>query len=377
MPTRTQSNVVAVFRSDSDAQAAADELKSNGFAADDIYISSYSNTGQTGSASTPSAGYSEHPSHHEGGIKGWFKSLFGEEEDDTDRQSYEEAINRGSVLVSVTVDQEDEDEVASILQKHNPVDVSNQTAASATAGGAAPSTAPKSSRPAPPRQKTTGASSELPKSIPVVQEEVRVGKRAVARGAVRVYSRVVEEPVEEKVTLREERVRVERQPANRAADPADLQAGRDQVIEVQEVTEEPVISKQARVVEEVRISKDATERQETVRDTVRRTEVNVENAAETSSGTSNYDDDFRRDYQSRYAGSGTSYEDYAPAYQYGYTSASDPRYQGRSWDQVESDLRTDYGRKYPNSTWERMKDSIRYGWDKVTGRSKSASASRP
>jgi uncharacterized protein (TIGR02271 family) len=317
-----------------------------------------------------------HPSHHEGGIKGWFKSFFGEDEDDDDRRNYEDAVNRGSVLVSVTVAQEDEDEAVSLLEKHNPIDVSNQTAARATAGAApAPNTASKTSRAGSSRQKTSRGS-DLPKSIPVVQEEVQVGKRAVTRGAVRVYSRVIEQPVEETVTLREERVRVERQPANRPADAADLQAGRDEVIEVQEMAEEPVVSKQARVVEEVRISKDASERQETVRDTVRRTEVNVENAAETSSGTRNYDDDFRRDYQARYAASGTSYEDYAPAYQYGYEAASDPRYQGRNWDQVESDLRTDYGRRYPNSAWERMKDSIRYGWDKVTGRAKSASASR-
>jgi uncharacterized protein (TIGR02271 family) len=375
MPTRTQSNVVAVFRSTSDAQAAADELKSNGFAADDIYISSYSNTAQSGSVEEPSASYSEHPRHHEGGIKGWFKSLFGEEEEHEDQRNYEDAVNRGGVLLSVTVDQEDEDEAVSILEKYNPVDVSNQAAASASAGGQAPNTPSKTSPSGSSRQKTS-SSSDLPKSIPVVQEEVQVGKRAVARGGVRVYSRVVEQPVEETVTLREERVRVEREPVNRAASPVDLQAGRQEVIEVLEIAEEPVVSKQARVVEEVRIRKDATERQETVRDTVRRTEVSVENTAETASGTRDYDDDFRRDYQSRYASSGGSYDDYAPAYQYGYEAASDSRYQGRSWDQVESDLRTDYSRRYPNSTWERLKDSVRYGWDKVTGRSKSASASR-
>jgi hypothetical protein len=191
---------------------------------------------------------------------------------------------------------------------------------------------------------------------------------------------VVEQPVEETVRLQEERVRVERQPVNRAASGAELQAGREEVIEVQEFAEEPVVSKEARVVEEVRISKDATERTETVRDTVRRTEVNVENLNEGTGGrsgslSSNYDDDFRRDYESRYASTGGNYDDYAPAYQYGYQAASDPRYQGRSWDQVESDLRSDYGRRYPNSAWERFKDSIRYGWDKVTGKAKSASGS--
>ena len=43
----------------------------------------------------------------------------------------------------------------------------------------------------------------------------------------------------------------------------------------------------------------------------------------------------------------------APAYDYGYRSASDARYRGRSWSDVENDLRTDYERNYPNSAWEK------------------------
>ncbi len=91
---------------------------------------------------------------------------------------------------------------------------------------------------------------------------------------------------------------------------------------------------------------------------------------------SDIDEDFRRDFTSRYGSSGVSYDTYAPAYLYGYEMASDPRYQGRDFSQVENELRSDYGRRYPNSTWEKMKDSIRYGWNKVTGKSSSASTSR-
>jgi uncharacterized protein (TIGR02271 family) len=371
LASTTQSNVVAVFGNSSDAQAAADELKANGFPADSIYISSYSESGlEAPSAGSPSAttseGYPQHTRRHEGGIKGWFKSLFGEDEEhETDRRRYEEAVEGGSVLLSVAVTDDNLDQAATILENHHPVDVNSQTTtASASDSGTS-------------RRSKRSASSDLPQSIPVVQEDLRVGKRAVARGAVRIYSRVVEQPVEETITLQEEHVRVDRQPVNRAAETADLQSGREQVIEVQEFAEEPVVSKEARVVEEIRISKEATERRETIRDTVRHTEVNVEKGNESGSDISNYDQDFRRDYESRYASAGGRYEDYAPAYHYGYQSASDSRYQGRSWDQVESDLRSDYGRRYPNSTWERVKDSIRYGWDKVTGRTRSATASRP
>ena len=57
---------------------------------------------------------------------------------------------------------------------------------------------------------------------------------------------------------------------------ADLRNMRDQSFEVTETAEEAVVEKSARVVEEVMVSKDATERTEHISDTVRRTEVEVE-----------------------------------------------------------------------------------------------------
>ena len=195
------------------------------------------------------------------------------------------------------------------------------------------------------------------------------------RGGVRVYSRVVEQPVQENVELQEEHVRVDRRPVNRPVTDADLRAGQDQVIEVDEYAEEAVVGKQARVVEEVRVGKETSQRTETVRDTVRHTEVDVEpitgSATTTSTGTTGaaFDDsDFRKDFQTRYGTSGGSYDTYAPSYRYGYDMASNPQYKGKSFSAVENDLRADYGRRYPNSTWDKMKDSVRYGWDKVTGK---------
>jgi uncharacterized protein (TIGR02271 family) len=185
---------------------------------------------------------------------------------------------------------------------------------------------------------------------------------------VRVYNRLEEQPVEEQVRLREEHVRVDRRPANRPATEADLRA-HDEVIEVTERAEVPVVNKTARVVEEVVVGKETTQRTENIRDTVRRTDVNVERIGAEGSALTDYDEDFRRDFQSRYGSlRGAKYEIYAPAYQYGYRMAFDDRYRDRQWDEVESDLRYDYERNYPANKWEKMKDSIRYGWEKVTGR---------
>jgi len=122
----------------------------------------------------------------------------------------------------------------------------------------------------------TGARSEGEVMLPVIEEQIKIGKRAVESGGVRVHSRVTEKPVEETVTLREEEVNVERRPANREVSQADMAAMRGGTIEVTEMAEQAVVAKQARVVGEVVISKDVTEREETVRDTVRRTDVEVE-----------------------------------------------------------------------------------------------------
>jgi len=378
MATRTQSTVVAVFSNVSSAQAAAEELKKNGFSQDQIFITSAGNTGGGTTAGTATGGAADRSGTEEGGISGWFKRVFGAE-DDADQAYYQSAHSSGNVLLSVEATDQNLDKVADILNRYSPTDVHREGAGTT---GQAATGRPMTGQP------TTGkatANTGTQDAIPVIEEELQVGKRSVQRGGVRVYSRVVETPVEETLRLQEEHVRVSRQPVDRPATAADLQVGPDQVIEMKEYAEEAVVSKQARVVEEVRIGKESTERAETIRDTVRRTEVEVENltgaANATGSATAGtakggsatgFEDDFRKDFQSRYGASGGSYDTYGPAYNYGYTMANDPRYKGKSFSDVESTLRSDYGSRYPNSTWEKMKDSIKYGWDKVTGKASSA-----
>ncbi|WP_338665970.1 YsnF/AvaK domain-containing protein [Pararoseomonas sp. SCSIO 73927] len=140
---------------------------------------------------------------------------------------------------------------------------------------------------------TTGAAAstartEAEEVIPIVEEQIRVGKRDVERGRVRVRSYIVETPVTEQVTLREEHVDVQRRSVDRPLTDAD-DAFREHIIDATEHTEEAVVAKEARVTEELVIRKDSTERTETVNDTVRRTEVEVDDttpdAARTATGT--------------------------------------------------------------------------------------------
>jgi stress response protein YsnF len=112
--------------------------------------------------------------------------------------------------------------------------------------------------------------------IDVVREDLQVGKKTVETGGVRVRSRIIEKPVEEHLRLREEYVRVQREPVNRTATKAELDTFQDREIELTEHAEVPVVNKEARVVEEVRVSKDVNERDETIRDTVRETQVDID-----------------------------------------------------------------------------------------------------
>ena len=122
-------------------------------------------------------------------------------------------------------------------------------------------------------------------AIPVVEEDISMGKREVERGHVRIFSQVTEQQVEESVRLREEKVTVERRPVDRPATDADFAAAGKEVIEMTETAEEPVVSKRAGVVEEVVVHKDVTEHTETVRGTQRRTDVDVQRAPETVTET--------------------------------------------------------------------------------------------
>jgi len=114
-------------------------------------------------------------------------------------------------------------------------------------------------------------------TVPIVEEHIAVGKRQIERGGARIHTHVIETPVTETVTLREEEVVVNRHAVNRPVSGADLQnAFQETNIELRERSEVPVVAKEARVVEEVTIGKQQTERTETIRDTVRRTDVDVE-----------------------------------------------------------------------------------------------------
>jgi len=226
---------------------------------------------------------------------------------------YAEGIRRGGTLVSLTTSDARAQAAYDIIERHNPVDIDERaayyrssgftdyndnapaytpdqvradreayaryTAPAAAASSAATSTPMTTG--SPDLNRTVEAGQEV--RVPVVAEELAVGKRQVERGRARIHTVVQETPVQEQVTLREEHVNVDRRPVDRAVTDTDLSnAFQERTIEVTERAEVPVVAKEARVVEEVVINKEATERTETVQDTVRRTDVRVDEVGGTS-----------------------------------------------------------------------------------------------
>lgn len=185
--------------------------------------------------------------------KGLIGKLTNESVPAEEAQQYVQGVSAGKTLIYLKADDDKAERAVAIMERHN-------TAQSATTGSS--------------ERGRTGTEGEV--ALPVIEEQLKVGKREVQTGGVRVHSRVTERPVEESVTLRDETIHVERRPVDREVTQADISAMREGTFELTETDEEAVVSKQARVVEEVVVGKDATERDETVRDTVRRTDVEVE-----------------------------------------------------------------------------------------------------
>lgn len=203
--------------------------------------------------------------HKESGITRFFKSLFGGNDDDVN--TYSSVAQRSGSIVTVHAQSKDEAErAADILDANGAVDV-NEKASQYGMGRSTSNTG----------NTFTGTGTNEGSSINVIEEQLEVGKRQVQTGGVRLRSRIVETPVEESLRLREERVTVERNTVNRPATDADFANFKETSIELTEQAEVPVVSKQARVVEEISLDKQVTEREETIRDTVRSTEVDVEN----------------------------------------------------------------------------------------------------
>ena len=261
--------VVGVFNSHEAAERAAETLAGQGFERSRMHVKS-TGADSTGTASATTSTSTSQDGEGTGvmaSIRHFFAELFGDEDEQSGH--YTEAVRRGGAVLAVEVDDSRIDAARDALMQCGAIDIDEQVSSWRSQGwsGDDASAAPYSSE---------QAAAERQDVVPVVEEQLEVGKRQVSGGAVRVVSRVVSRPVSESVELRREEATVERHAVDRPATEADLAAMQERTIEVTEMAERPVVSKSARVVEEVVVGKQVSSETQTVEDTVRRTEVEVE-----------------------------------------------------------------------------------------------------
>lgn len=285
----TQQTVIGLFNKSSDAQDAVQRLVGNGFTKDNVDVSlSRENTG----SSNTDFNLDSNPDEHENGVTRFFKNLFGDN-DDKDIDKFSKAANRGKSIITVHAQTKDEAErAADIMDDCGAIDVDENAddysygstgvapvgAFNETTGTTIGTTDTSGAYDNKSNMDITGDSDSdmTNKSIPIIEENIEVGKRMVQTGGVRLRSRIVERPVEEELRLRQEHVYVERNTVDRPASDTDFDTFKEGEVEVTESNEVPVVNKQSRVVEEVSLGKNVEERTETVRETVRKTEVDIE-----------------------------------------------------------------------------------------------------
>jgi uncharacterized protein (TIGR02271 family) len=271
--------IVGIFDDRTEAQSAMEDLVEAGFMKEHIDISNRrsgdtnfgTETGRTSGTNMGTAGTGTAPDYDRGDesigdkVSNFFSSIFG---DSPEAEKYTTAASDADAILTVQTDSMERAEKArEILDDNGAIDVDDRSAD--FQGGYTGSTGTDT-------QINQGDVDQGRVNIPVMEEDLDVGKRQVERGGVRVRSRIVEKPVEETVRLREEHVTVNRQPVDRPVDPGELTNFKEGEYDITERAEQPVVSKNARVTENVSIDKNVEEHDEVVRDKVRKTEVDVD-----------------------------------------------------------------------------------------------------
>ncbi|WP_035333650.1 YsnF/AvaK domain-containing protein [Dyadobacter crusticola] len=291
--------VVGIFEYESDAQQAQNYLLANGFADGDVDIKTASYTSDSSAATV------NQDNDMMDRVGNFFRDLF--DGDDEEIKRYSEAGRRGTIVTVHATDAVEAEAAAAILDQYGAIDIdgSSENYLDDNAGINTPATAYID--PVVPAYQDTPVttytesnvdtfenraldvtpdelrltdeslvSDERSESLPVIEEQLQVGKREIETGGVRLRSRIVERPVQESIRLRQEQVSINRTPVDRLASESELDTFREGTIEMKEYAEIPVISKEARVVEEVSLNKTVDERNEVIHETLRNTEVEAE-----------------------------------------------------------------------------------------------------
>ena len=338
--------IVGLYDDRSTAQKVVSDLESAGFGDDHLRFASHEDGNATSydidanNDTTPDA-----------------LKRYGIADDET--SFYSEGVRRGGSLVIARVHDQDVDKAVDIMARHNPVRYEDRAEAYADTSDTEVYTADRM------QENRAQFADQSKQRLQEIEEHIKVGKREVVRGGVKVHQYVETDVEEETLRLRDENVTVDRTNVNRPLSASEADAAfQDKTVEVIETDEEAIVEKTAMVTGEVEVGKDVNVREETVGGEVRRTRVEVEQIA--GETFDKMDKDFETHYASTYKSTGQDYDTYKPAYQYGY--AAGQTYKDQDYSAVENNLRTDYSSRYndgDDSAWDNFKDAVQHGYNKA------------
>jgi uncharacterized protein (TIGR02271 family) len=239
--------IVAFYDRTEKAEEAARALKSSGFVSSDISVLN-----------------DDSISDKEVRDGNFWQRLFGRNISDQESAIYRRTLDSGGAALTLRTPDTEVDRAMKILNVHGPMNLHDRSASPS-----APATSPTE----------TGAMDAGEEVIRLAEEQLDIGKRQITTGKSRIRRFITEKPVQQQITLHEEHCEVARREVTDPSLAKDVD-WKDRIIEVVETSEQPVVTKTARVAEEVVIRRRGSDRVETVRDTVRRQQLEVERVSD-------------------------------------------------------------------------------------------------
>lgn len=229
-----------------------------------------------------------------------WRKLFGRDVTDSESTVFARTIESGGGLLTLHAPDTEVDRAMKILDVHDPVDVRDPTEIrnrkdndnynragvqtrtedanrANTAEKVAPSSIPTKTSPVPPvRTSLAPLTTELSREevLRLHEEQLDIGKRVVEIGKARVRRFVVEKPVESQIKLHEEHATISRRQVSDPGAVKDIDWS-ERTFEITETTEQVVVTKKARVADEVVIRREGSDHVETIRDTIRRQDIEL------------------------------------------------------------------------------------------------------
>jgi len=270
--------LVAAFDTKEHATAAVNALKAGGFHSDDISIFDHSRV----TSGTAVVGTAPRP-------PGLWQRLFGDDLNLYEAKVYSSTIDDGGTVVTVRVPRDQVAQASGILDLYHPINVHDRAVTTGLAPAAHVETAAKAIAAVPlAKEQTVAVTPKLAAvhsdTLRLAEEQLQVGKKLVETGRTRVRRFTTERDVSEDVTLHEEHAEVLRQAISAPAELKDVDWA-DGELEVIETKEQALVSKTARVVEEVSLKKKGDDHVETIHEKLRRQEAEVQQVDATGKPT--------------------------------------------------------------------------------------------